>query len=170
MALPGIRDEDMRRLGAGTLFSQVNWADFRSGAADTEAVGKLRSTLQGKAPEPGIGLPQLTPCLVRRDAARWQDKKGKDKSILYRGRQLAAAEALRVSQPDLMGGAAITDFLIASSVATTRRALTFAVASCAAAVAVAGFAYQANVSGKLALSRFLASEARQAPAADTGLS
>ena len=34
VALPSIRDEDMHRLGAGSLFSEINWADFRNGPVD----------------------------------------------------------------------------------------------------------------------------------------
>lgn len=51
VALLGIREEDMKRLGAGSLFSQTNWADFRNGAVGTDAIGKLIAALQGQAPE-----------------------------------------------------------------------------------------------------------------------
>lgn len=169
VALPGIRDEDMARLGSGSVFSQLNWAEFRSGPVDPDAISKLRATLLGSPPEHGKGPPRLTPYLIRRDAARWEDSKRKDKSILYRGRQLAQAEALRTTQSDLVAGEAIVSFLAASATHQRRSAFWVAGFSIVAAVAIAGLGLGAEFSRRLALSRFIAAEARQAASPDTGL-
>lgn len=169
VVLPGIREHDMTRLGAGTLFSEINWADFRAGPADQDALDRLRAALLGKQPEIGRGPARLTPYLVRRDALRWQESKGKDRSILYRGKQLSTAEALRLTQPDLIAGPAIAAFLAASSNAQARRALVLSVVSLAAISAIGVFAVRAELLRTLSLSRYLAAEARQAPSVDTGL-
>src|SRR5713101_1517518 len=63
VALPGIRDEDMHRLGAGSLFSEINWADFRNGPVDPEAIRKLRAALLGCTPETSRAPSRLTPYL-----------------------------------------------------------------------------------------------------------
>jgi hypothetical protein len=159
----------MKRLGAGSRFSQINWADFRHGPVDPDAIGKLRAALQGNAPEATRGPARLTPYMMRRDAGCWEDSKRMDKSVLYRGRQLKEAEALRVAQPDLVSGDAIVGFLAASEAAQTQRFRQIAFASVAALVVIAFLALQAEAARQLALSRFVASEARQAPSPDTGI-
>lgn len=169
VALPGIREDDMKRLGAGSLFSQINWADFRSGTVDPNAISKLKAALQGQAPEGTRGPARLTPYLVRRDATRWEESGRRDKSILYRGRQLTEAQALRVAQPDLVSGNAIVGFLSASEAAQTSRFRQLAIASMVALLVIAALALQADSARRLALSRFVASEARQAPSPDTGI-
>lgn len=169
VSLPGIREEDMARLGSGSVFSQLNWADFRSGPVDAEAIRKLRAALLGQAPERGRGPARLTPYLVRRDAVRWEESGRKDRSILYRGRQLIEAEKLRAAQPDLVAGDAIVAFLSASARHQTRRALWLAGLAASAAVAIAILGVNAELSRRLAFSRFIAAEARQAASPDTGL-
>ena len=94
VALDGITQPDMERLGSGTLFREINWADFRKGPADPEALEKFRIALTGDELQSDRGPTRLTPYQIRRDAARWVKSKGTDTSILYRGQQLAHAERL----------------------------------------------------------------------------
>ena len=169
VALPGIREEDQRRLGAGSLFSEINWADFRNGSVDPVAIAKLRAALLGQPLEQGRAPSQLTPYLIRRDADRWHQSTGRNKSILYRGRQLTEARALQSSQPDLMAGQAIDTFLSASAAAQTRRFRTLMIVAIAVAISIGALAVQREMSRRLALSRFVAAEARQAAGADMGL-
>lgn len=169
VALPGIRDEDMKRLGSGTLFQQVNWADFRNGPVDPDAIRKLRAAMLGLPLQLDRGPARLTPYIVRRDAGRWVESRRKNRSILYRGRQLDEAHALRAAQPDLVNGDAIIAFLTESAAAQTQRLRWVAVISIAAAAAIGVLAVQSERAGRLALARFIAAEARQAPSPDTGL-
>lgn len=170
VALPGIREEDMRRLGSGSVFVDINWADFRGGSFAPDAIRKLRAALRGEVPDPTQGGPaQLTPYLIRRDARRWEESQRRNKSILYRGRQLADAEALRRGQPDLVAGEAILAFLAASAGEQTWRARRTTALAVIAAVIIAGLALRAEFSRRLALSRFVAAEARQAASPDVGL-
>lgn len=169
VALPGIRDEDMKRLGAGTLFQEVNWADFRHGAVDSDAIEKLRAAMLGQPSQRDRGPSRLTPYLIRRDAGRWEESKRKDHSILYRGRQLKDAYALRAVQPDLTSGDAIFAFLSESSAAQARKLRLVAFLAVAAAVVIGLLGLYVEKEGRVALSRFVASEARQAPSPDTGL-
>lgn len=169
VALPGIRDEDMKRLGAGTLFQEVNWADFRDGSVDPDAILKLRAAMLGQPLQRDRGPARLTPYVVRRDAGRWEESRRSDRSILYRGRQLKEAHALRASQPDLVAGDAIFAFLAESAAAQTRRLRLIVFLSIAATAVIGLLALRAEKDGRLALARFVASEARQAPSPDTGL-
>jgi len=119
--------------------------------------------------EQGWAPSKLTPYLVRRDADRWQQSGRRDKSILYRGRQLLEAQDLRAAQPDLVTGPAIDVFLAASAAAQSRRARYVTVTAIAVAVAIGILAVQREMSRRLALSRFVAAEARQMPSPDAGL-
>ncbi len=169
VALPSIRDEDMHRLGAGSLFSEINWADFRNGPVDPEAIRKLRAALLGRTPEASRAPSRLTPYLIRRDAGRWEESGRRDKSILYRGRQLREAEVLQTAQPDLVSGDAIVAFLAASFAAQTRRARIVAALAVTATVVITALAINSERARQLALARFVAAEARQAASTDTGL-
>jgi WD40 repeat protein len=169
VALPGIRDEDMRRLGEGTLFSEINWADFRAGVIDEVAIEKLRAALQGSPVSPGVGPPRLTPYQVRRDAARWERSERKDKSIPYRGKQLAAAQLLLQTQPDLMSGASIAAFIAEATQARATRLRNFGVVAALTIVVISLLAVGLERSRRIALSRFLAAEARQSASPDRSL-
>lgn len=169
VALPGIREEDMQRLGAGSLFQEVNWADFRQGPVDPDAIVKLRAAMLGQPLPTDRGPARLTPYVVRRDAARWERSQRKDRSVLYHGRQLSEAHSLRKAQPDLMASEAIVAFLEESATAQTRRLRLLVGLSIAAAGAIAVLWIRAEYEGRLALSRFVAAEARQAASPDTGL-
>lgn len=169
VALPGIREEDMRRLGEGTLFSDINWADFRAGVIDEAAIEKLRAALQGEPVLTGVGPPRLTPYQVRRDAARWERSGRKDRSIPYRGRQLAAAQALLESQPDLMSGAAIAAFIAEAVQARSNRLRNFGIAAAVMIVVISLLAVGLERARRVALSRFLAAEARQSASPDRSL-
>ena len=169
IVLPGIRDEDMRRLGSGSVFSSINWTDFRGGTVDRAAINKLRNALLGHLPEKGRGPSELTPYLIRRDAQRWEESKHSNRSILYRGRQLKEAESLLASQPDLVSGDSITRFLSASTTAQRQRLQLLTAIAFIGVVILAVLGIQREIARRLALSRFVAAEARQAPSPDTGL-
>jgi hypothetical protein len=169
VALPGIREEDMRRLGSGTLFREINWADFRNSPVDATAIAKLRAALLGLPLPTGKGPSELTPYQIRRDAERWRNSSHRDTSVLYRGRQLAQAETLRAEQPDLVAGEAIVAFLSASARAQVRRARIVTGLAVFALVVISLLTVQRETSRRLALSRFVASEARQSPGPDTSL-
>lgn len=170
VALPGIRPQDMGKLGSGSVFSEINWADLRNGAVDTDAISKLRAALLGRTVESSTkGPSRLTPYMVRRDAGRWDAEARKNRSILYRGRQLAEAERLRVEQPDLVAGDAVLAFLSASARTQTARWRWLTGAAAFVALTVTMLAFWIDHERQLALSRYLASEARQAASPDTRL-
>lgn len=116
VALPGIRNEDARRLGEGTLFREINWADFRQGPRDHEALEKLFAAVMGGAVPQYRGPARLTPYQIRRDANRWQNAKTprEKASILYRGAQLTEAETIVADSPDYAVIAEVSPFLSAA--------------------------------------------------------
>ena len=83
VALPGIANTDIAKLGSGTLFKDINWADFTRGLDNPEAVEKLRAALTGQVLPGDRGPDRLTPYQIRRDAARWHKSLQKETSILY---------------------------------------------------------------------------------------
>jgi len=48
-ALPGIKADDMKRLGAGKIFQEINWADFTRRLDDPNSLSKLNAALTGQA-------------------------------------------------------------------------------------------------------------------------
>lgn len=116
VALPGIREEDMAALDGGKVYRDLNWADFRNGIDDLDALDKLYAALTGSVLSDGRAPARLTPYQVRRDAARWAKSDRRETSILYRGGQLEEAEQLTRGLPDLAAKAEIGPFLVASAV------------------------------------------------------
>jgi hypothetical protein len=115
VALPGIKTEDMRKLGTGTLFQEINWADFTNKIEDKEALAKLLSALTGNHPSLNQGPAQLTPYQIRRDAGRWQHAKQAEKaSILYKGAQRAEAERIIEANPDYVVLSEVQPFIAAA--------------------------------------------------------
>jgi len=169
VALPGISEDDMNRLGSGTLFQEVNWADFRNGPVDMEAIQKLRAAMLGKPWSKEQGQARLTPYLVRRDALRWEESRRKDRSILYRGGQLIEANALLATQSDLMNGETVFAFLNESGVAQSRRQRLMTSIAVLGAGVIGFLAVRAEYESRLAQVRFVGAEARQASSPDTGV-
>jgi WD40 repeat protein len=176
VALPGIREEDMKALGDGSFFRDLNWADLRNGLDDQDGLDKLYAALTGGPVPEGRGPARLTPYQVRRDAARWKKSLERDTSILYRGAQLEQAERLTKSLPELAAKSEVAPFLLASG----RRQRTVwrrvAIAAVAVSLVVAGLGILAEVLREvaeqrrvLALSRELAIESQAEPAPDTSL-
>jgi WD40 repeat protein len=114
VALPEISLQEAAKLGSGTLFQDINWADFRSGPGDAESLDKFEAALTGRKTLGYRGPARLTPYQMRRDAERWKRSGRKDRSILYSGRQLVEAEALERDNPDAVVVAGVTSFLAAS--------------------------------------------------------
>jgi WD40 repeat protein len=176
VALPGIREEDMKALGDGSFFRDLNWADLRNGLDDQDGLDKLYAALTGGPVPEGRGPARLTPYQVRRDAARWKKSLERDTSILYRGAQLEQAERLTKSLPELAAKSEVAPFLLASG----RRQRTVwrrvAIAAVAVSLVVAGLGVLAEVLREvaeqrrvLALSREIAIESQAEPAPDTSL-
>ena len=176
VALPGIREEDMKALGDGSFFRDLNWADLRNGLDDQDGLDKLFAALTGGPVPEGRGPARLTPYQVRRDAARWKKSLEHDKSILYRGAQLEQAERLTKSLPELAAKSEVAPFLLASG----HRQRTFwrrvAIAAVVVSLVVAGLGILAEVLREvaeqrrvLALSRELAIESQAEQAPDTSL-
>ncbi len=115
VALPGIREEDMAALDSGNVFRDLNWADFRNGVDDLDALDKLYASVTGSVLSEGRGPARLTPYQVRRDAARWTKSGQRETSVLYRGAQLEEAEQLTRTVPDLAAKTEIGPFLVASA-------------------------------------------------------
>lgn len=178
VALPGLKDEDAGRLGAGTLFRTINWADFRQGPRDSEALGKLLAAIAGTTADRHRGPMRLTPYQLRRDAGRWQGAKtAREKtSILYRGAQLTEAEAIVAQSPDYAVLDEIAPFLLAAQHAARSRlrrwivgaGLVTFVTSAAAVAAVISY-LTAEARRLESTSRELAIVSRDAPRPDNQL-
>jgi hypothetical protein len=115
-ALPGIKIKDMKRLGAGTIFQRINWADFTRRLDDHASLAKLHAALTGQSLPQDRGPAHLTPYQIRRDAERWRLSKGLDASILYQGEQLREAERLLRENPDFVVVDEVISFLNAGTV------------------------------------------------------
>jgi WD40 repeat protein len=170
VALPGIRDGDMSRLDGGSVFRDLNWADFRAGIDAPDSLDKLHAVLTGESVSDGKGPARLTPYQIRRDAARWLRSARKDSSILYRGPQLEQAERLTTSIPDLTTKSEVAPFLLASAHRQRSVWRRIAVAALAASLAIGGLGIASEVMRELseqrrvaALSRQIAMEARLEP-------
>jgi WD40 repeat protein len=175
VALPGIADADMHRLGSGKFFQEINWADFRQGANDRNSLEKLKAALTGEQLPQYRGPARLTPHQIRRDAQRWANEK-RDSSILYKGTQLAEADAIVRDNPDFVVASEVMPFLTAAHEHHRRFWKRVAVGSIATGAALFGLAVAAFVGYRLAderrvasLSRQLAIASREAPGADRQL-
>jgi WD40 repeat protein len=111
VALPGMDQSETLKLGSGTVFRDMNWANFGKGLDDPEAIEKFRSTLTGEKVEQGRGPARLTPYQIRRDAARWVKSAGDDRSVLYRGKQLNDADKLARENADILAVGDVVAFL-----------------------------------------------------------
>lgn len=161
VALPGVREDDMQRLRDGSLFRDMNWADFRNGLDDQDSLDKLYAALTGLEPSKEHGPDRLTPYQIRRDAARWRKSGQRDVSILYRGPQLREAERLAREIPHLAAAGEIAPFLLAS--AARQRSLWYrvAVAAVTASVIIAGLGVWADHLRRLAEERRALAVSRQ---------
>jgi WD40 repeat protein len=175
VALPGITDADIQRLGSGKFFQEINWADFRQGANDRNSLEKLKAALTGEQLPQYRGPAQLTPYQIRRDAQRWTNEK-RNSSILYKGTQLAEADAIVRNNPDFVVASEVMPFLTAAHEHHRRFWKRVAVGSIATVAVLLGLAVAAFVGYRLAderrvasLSRQLAIASREAPGADRQL-
>lgn len=176
VALPGIANTDIAKLGTGTLFKDINWADFTRGLDNHEAVEKLRAALTGQALPGDRGPDRLTPYQIRRDAARWHKSRQQDDSILYRGGQLTEANRLAAEEADILGVPDVSVFLFAAEVNQKRFWRRVAIAAICAAIVILAAAITAFYQFRIAderrresISRQLAMLARDADGADRGL-
>lgn len=161
VALPGIDLNEAARLGTGTLFQEVNWADFTKGPDDKESLDKLEAALSGRRTLGYRGPARLTPWQLRRDAERWEKSKRKDSSILYGGRQLVEAERLARENPDAVVVAEINPFLAAGRDRQSAFWRRLALSAGAALILVAGALVLAAINYVLAEERRLGSVSRQ---------
>lgn len=136
VALPGITQPDMERLGSGSFFRDVNWADLRDGLDNARAIERLRAVLTGRALPKDRGPDQLTPYQIRRDAGRWDRSRRADRSILYRGRQLQEANGLVEGSKDVLAVPTVTAFLLEAERQQRLWWRNLAIASCMAGVAI----------------------------------
>jgi WD40 repeat protein len=166
VALPGIREGDMAALDGGNVFRDLNWADFRSGADDQNALDKLYATLTGFVSSQGMGPARLTPYQVRRDAARWTKSGQHETSVLYRGAQLEEAEQLTRKVPDLAAKAEIGPFLLASARRQRQTWLWAALIACTVALLLIAFVItifsELREKNRLRISRLLRNLSAQA--------
>jgi len=176
VALPGIRQEDIRRLGSGKLFQEVNWADFSRSIDDADSLKKLGAAITGQALPQHRGPARLTPYQIRRDAARWAASARRETSILYRGEQLAEANALMRGNPDLVVLDEVLPFLTAAEERQRRFLRRTAAGGALGTVVflvlfvVTYVAYELAEQRRLAsLSRQLAIASREAPGPDRTL-
>jgi WD40 repeat protein len=176
VALPGVKQADMNALGDGSVFRDLNWADFRNGIDDQNGLDKLYAALTGSAVPEGRGPARLTPYQIRRDAARWAKSHQRDTSILYRGAQLDEADRLTRNLPELATKAEVAPFLLASARHQRTVWRRVAVSAVAVSLIVATLAVLAEVFREvaehrrvLALSRSLAIESRAESVPQTAL-
>jgi WD40 repeat protein len=161
VALPGLDLAEADRLGSGTLFREVNWADFTGGLNNPLQMDRLRAALTGESLPGNRGPDELTPYQVRRDAGRWDRSKRRDGSILYRGPQLRHAERLAASERDILGVPAVSEFLVASAEQQARFWRRMAVAATVGAVIILCVALIAWLQYTIAEQRRLESSSRQ---------
>ncbi len=123
-----VADSDLLRLGDGAVFREINWIRFTESKVEREHIDALRVALLGDGAGTDRGPAALTPYLIRRNAEQWAGSR--DKSLLYRGRQLAEAERMAVELEAMMG-ADVHAFLTASSAhAKSRIRFTAIIAMC----------------------------------------
>ncbi|MBR0911485.1 toll/interleukin-1 receptor domain-containing protein [Bradyrhizobium japonicum] len=161
VALPGIDLKEAAKLGSGTLFQEVNWADFTKGPDDKESLDKLEAALSGRRTLGYRGPARLTPYQLRRDAERWEKSKRKDSSILYGGRQLVEAERMARENADAVVLVEINAFLAASRERQSTFWRRLALGAGAALFLVAGASVVAAINYFLAEERRLGSASRQ---------
>jgi hypothetical protein len=136
--LPGVDQREMLRLDE--FFTSSQWVDFREDWEDTFAIYRLVAAIKGEKAFP-VGKPELTPTRVRFDSLRY--KTWRDKSILYSGRQLREAQAIRERLGTLDGE---SQAFLAQSEWRQRRILTAIVASLAIGIlSLSYLAYRASV-------------------------
>jgi WD40 repeat protein len=176
VALPGLSAKEAEKLGSGSLFQEVNWADFTKGWGDKESLNKLEAALTGRKTLGYRGPALLTPYQVRRDAERWEDSGRKDSSILYAGKQLIEAEAMVRDNPDAVIVAGVASFLSASRQRQSgfwRRLAIGAVATAVVLLTATGLAISSYLVAEQrrvsSVSRQLAMTAKDAPGADRAL-
>lgn len=163
----GASEDDMARLGDGSVFGRLNWVNIATSHVGADGIGKLRQALTGEHTDPTVGPARLTPYLLRRDAARW--KISRDPNLLYRGRELREAVALVIDAPTLTATTDTSAFLAASergTIVRTRQILAAAVAIC---VALSVLLVMALYQTKLARSREIAAVATATEQRDRGL-
>lgn len=175
VALPGIAEANMKQLGSGKLFQEINWADFRKGPNDRDSLEKLKAALTGEQVPQYRGPARLTPHQIRRDAQRWANEK-QDRSILYKDAQLDQADAIVRDNPDFVVASEVMPFLTAAHENHRRFWKRVAIGSMATGAALLGLAIAAFIGYHLAedrrmasLSRQLAIASRDAPGADRQL-
>ncbi|MGE7471985.1 toll/interleukin-1 receptor domain-containing protein [Bosea sp. NPDC003192] len=175
VALPGIAQADMKQLGSGRIFQDINWADFRKGPNDRDSLEKLKAALTGEKLPQYRGPARLTPHQIRRDAQRWANEKH-DRSILYKGAQLDQADAIVRDNPDFVVASEVMPFLTAAHENHRRFWKRAAIGSAGVGAVLLGLAISSFVGYRLAedrrvasLSRQLAIASREAPGADRQL-
>jgi WD40 repeat protein len=161
VALPGITAKDMRRLGTGKVFQEINWADFTRRLDDRDSLEKLSAALSGRQLPQHRGPARLTAYQIRRDAERWAKSDGKDKSILYRGAQLTDAGRLIHENPDFVVVDEVLPFLTASQDNQQRFWRRMAIGGMSIAVVLFGLTIAAVIGYGLAEQRRVASLSRQ---------
>jgi WD40 repeat protein len=176
VALPGISIDETSKLGSGTLFQEINWADFTKGADAKDSLEKLEGALTGRMSPGYRGPARLTPYQVRRDSERWTRSGSADRSILYRGKQLLEAQTMLQENPDFLQVDGVVPFLTASQERQNsfwRRAAVGAAAASvvlltATVVAIASYVV-AEQRRSASLSRQLAMVSKDAAGADRAL-
>lgn len=113
--LPGAREQDMQALP--DLFHKMHRVDFSTGINDESAFRALMSAVRGESQGP----PTMTAFTIRRDAQRWEQAPGQDKSLLYRGFELREAQKIATQAAGQLNEAAVS-FLAASATEETRHA------------------------------------------------
>ena len=162
IALPGIKDEDMVRLGNGSVFNEINRATLSGTQPDQEELVKLAAALSGTAAPQFRGPANLTPYLLRRDADNWRNAKDhkEKRSILYSGAKLKEARAIALASPDFAVIGEIHPFLDAAEQRQTTTLRRITISAVIASVLVASLGAAALYTAFVAEQRRLESQSR----------
>lgn len=118
VVLPGASEDDMSRLGSGSVFNKINRSDLTAARPKQDEYQALAAAISGEA-APQLRSPaRLNPYQLRRDTARWRvaretsARNGRD--ILYRGSELEEAKGILAANPDFAVVAEVQPFIAAS--------------------------------------------------------
>lgn len=170
IALPGLHETDMRRLGDGSVFNDINRSDLSREPPGEDELKQLAAAISGTA-APQFRTPaRLTPYQLRRDAGRWKTAKSPRaaRDILYQGAELKEAEAIIAANPDFVVLSEVQPFIAAADRQQRDRLRRFlattsivSVVLCALTIAAILYARIAETRQQESLSRALAIQATQ---------
>ena len=159
--LPGVLDSDIARLASGSVFRALNYVDFRGSRLEPDSIRKLHLALTGLN-DGQISRRGLTPFILHRDTKLWHQRQRKDRSLLYSGAKLLAAQKLLETAAGLLDAGEVAAFVQAGFEAQRRFWRNVFTASSIAALALI-------IAGGVAFYQWRLAESRHLVAVSRGL-